>query len=641
MKRFFAVALVSLFSLVAMHAQTEYVKEQAVIPSHPRILLLKGEEKALKKNIAKDPFWMHFHQTIINTADVMLDEPVNERIVTGRRLLPICHDNLKRILYLSYAYRMTGDRKYAIRAEAEMLKAASFEDWNPSHFLDTSEMTMALGIGYDWLYGVLSPRSRAVIAKAIREKGLDLSCDRKYNGFLKAMNNWNQVCNAGMSYGALAIWEEDPAFSRMIVNRAVETIQPSMGVYAPDGAYPEGAGYWEYGTTFNVLFISELEKVFKTDFGLSGQPGFLKTGEYVLNMVSPSLQNFAFSDCVRKGTFKPALFWFYDKTKDDSILYQQASLYDWDFRKVERGGKEYPIIYTEFDTNLKRQASTGKLFAPVTLIWGATASISNPSAPKTLNFKADGETPVCIMRSSWTDPGASYIAVKGGSASSSHAHMDSGSFVYESDGVMWAIDMGIEDYNKLEVAGVAGLWGRGQDAQRWDVFRYNNFAHNTLTFNKSLQLVKGNAQIEDFVEGDGQSSVVIDLTSVYDDQVAQVKRAVSLVGKRDAVIEDQVKSTGRFTMLTWTLVTEASVSQVDEHMLLLEKDGKKMYMKVDCPTAIRWNIHPAVPIYSYDSPNPGVTIISFNTDLELNSTQKMKVSLTSDAGREVSYKSMF
>ena len=157
MKRFFAVALVSLFSLVAMHAQTEYVKEQAVIPSHPRILLLKGEEKALKKNIAKDPFWMHFHQTIINTADVMLDEPVNERIVTGRRLLPICHDNHKRILYLSYAYRMTGDRKYAIRAEAEMLKAASFEDWNPSHFLDTSEMTMALGIGYDWLYGVLSP----------------------------------------------------------------------------------------------------------------------------------------------------------------------------------------------------------------------------------------------------------------------------------------------------------------------------------------------------------------------------------------------------------------------------------------------------------------------------------------------------
>ncbi len=641
MKKIISIALFILAYAVALHAQNEYITEQTRIPDHPRILLLKGEEKALKKNIAKDPFWTSFHQTILNTADVILDEPVNERIVTGRRLLPICHDNLKRILYLSYAYRMTGDKIYAKRAEAEMLKAATFSDWNPSHFLDTSEMTMALAIGYDWLYSVLSTQSKAIIAKAIREKGLDLSCDSKLNGFLKAVNNWNQVCNAGMSYGALAIWENDPAFSRMIVNRAVETIQPSMSVYAPNGAYPEGAGYWEYGTTFNVLFISELEKVFKTDFGLSSLPGFLKTGEYILNMVSPGLQNFAFSDCVRKGTFKPALFWFYDKTKDDSILYRQASMYDWDFKKVERNGKEYPIIYTEFDTNLKRQASTGKLFAPITLIWGATASISNPSTPKALNYKAEGETPVCIMRSSWTDPGASYIAVKGGKASSSHAHMDAGSFVYESDGVMWAIDMGIEDYNKLEVAGVSGLWGRTQDAQRWDVFRYNNFAHNTLTFNKSLQLVKGHATIERFVEGDGQSTAVIDLTSVYDDQVSGVKRAVSLVGKRDAVIEDQVKSTGRFTMLTWTLVTEASVSQVNDHMLLLEKDGKKMYMKVDCPTDIRWDVHPAIPIFSYDSPNPGVTIICFNTDLGLNATQTVKVTLTPDAGKAAPYNPIF
>ncbi|MBQ4286868.1 MAG: DUF4962 domain-containing protein, partial [Bacteroidales bacterium] len=188
MKKIISIALFILAYAVALHAQNEYITEQTRIPDHPRILLLKGEEKALKKNIAKDPFWTSFHQTILNTADVILDEPVNERIVTGRRLLPICHDNLKRILYLSYAYRMTGDKKYAKRAEAEMLKAATFSDWNPSHFLDTSEMTMALAIGYDWLYSVLSTQSKAIIAKAIREKGLDLSCDSKLNGFLKAVN---------------------------------------------------------------------------------------------------------------------------------------------------------------------------------------------------------------------------------------------------------------------------------------------------------------------------------------------------------------------------------------------------------------------------------------------------------------------
>ena len=33
-----------------------------------------------------------------------------------------------------------------------------------------------------------------------------------------------------------------------------------MGHYAPDGAYPEGIGYWDYGTSFNVMFLSAIEK---------------------------------------------------------------------------------------------------------------------------------------------------------------------------------------------------------------------------------------------------------------------------------------------------------------------------------------------------------------------------------------------
>jgi hypothetical protein len=33
------------------------------------------------------------------------------------------------------------------------------------HFLDVAEMTMAVAIGYDWLYDDLSPASRAAIKK--------------------------------------------------------------------------------------------------------------------------------------------------------------------------------------------------------------------------------------------------------------------------------------------------------------------------------------------------------------------------------------------------------------------------------------------------------------------------------------------
>jgi len=65
----------------------------------------------------------------------------------GKRLLAISRIALKRIYYLSYAYRMTGERKYALRAEQEMLAVSRFTDWNPTHFLDVGEMVMALAIG--------------------------------------------------------------------------------------------------------------------------------------------------------------------------------------------------------------------------------------------------------------------------------------------------------------------------------------------------------------------------------------------------------------------------------------------------------------------------------------------------------------
>lgn len=42
-----------------------------------------------------------------------------------------------------------------------------------------------------------------------------------------------------------------------------------MTTYGTDGNYPEGYMYWGYGTTYQVILIAALEKVFNTDNGLS------------------------------------------------------------------------------------------------------------------------------------------------------------------------------------------------------------------------------------------------------------------------------------------------------------------------------------------------------------------------------------
>ena len=124
-------------------AQKEFVDASTRLSGHPRILLQKGEEKALKKVIMKDAIWKDIHQSLLAEAEDIVKLPVNERIKTGRRLLSISRENLRRIFILSYAYRMSGKSEFLKRAESEMLKAASFSDWNPSHFLDVGEMTMA------------------------------------------------------------------------------------------------------------------------------------------------------------------------------------------------------------------------------------------------------------------------------------------------------------------------------------------------------------------------------------------------------------------------------------------------------------------------------------------------------------------
>ena len=502
---------------------------------------------------------------------------------------------------------MTGQKKYALRAEQEMLAAAAFSDWNPSHFLDVGEMTMALAIGYDWLYDKLSPASREIIRTAIVEKGLKASLDEKDAWFLEAEHNWNQVCNGGMLYGALAVYDTDKDFALSIINRSINTIQKAMEQYAPDGAYPEGIGYWSYGTSFNMMFIAALEKAYKTDFGLLDFPGFLQTGIYSQELITPSLHTFNYSDNGARAGFNPTVFWFYSKTHDPALLYLQKRLYEQD------SDKGYVM----------------NRLLPTVLIFGAGsgASLSNPAEPSSLMWTGRGPSPVAVMRSSWSDPEAAFLGFKMGSPAENHAHMDEGSFIFEAGGVRWALDLGSQGYERVESRGV-DLWNRSTGSQRWDVFRYRTTSHNTLCFNDKPMSVTARAELDDAGEKDGVMYAMSDLSAMYADQIPGVKRAVSLVDGKYAVIQDLLTCGGHFTKVRWNIASEAtSVTFPDETTALLEKDGRKLYLKVSAPFPVRFYHTDATPANTYDSPNPGVCFVGFEADLERHATQQITVYL--------------
>jgi hypothetical protein len=224
---------------------------------------------------------------------------------------------------------------------------------------------MALAIGYDWLYDHLTIQTRKILVEAILEKGLQPSLDEQSerNYWLKAEHNWNQVCHTGMVFGALAIQEDAGDLAARIIARAMNGVPLSMKSYAPDGAYPEGPGYWEYGTTFNVLLIAALESALGSSFGLTEQKGFMKTADYYLHMTGPTGLYFNYSDCGVKGSPSPAMAWFAKRLHAPYLFWDEApSLQDYN--------RKQSVV-----------ASSDNRHSPLFLIWNLSAKeISAPTA---------------------------------------------------------------------------------------------------------------------------------------------------------------------------------------------------------------------------------------------------------------------
>jgi hypothetical protein len=577
---------------------------------HPRILLNEDGWRELTRRAQSSPTWRKFQTHIVATADEMLDLAPVKRKLRGKRLLGVSRDCLRRVIYLSMAWRLTGQDRYADRAEKEMLAAAGMRNWNPSHFLDVAEMTTALALGYDWLYSRLDPEAREKIRQAIVDKGLKASLPKAW--WQDATNNWNQVCHGGLTLGALAVLEHEPQLAGKILSRAIELVPKAMDHYAPDGAYPEGPGYWAYGTNYNVLMIDALQSVLGTDFGLSNSEGFLESSDYYLHASGPTGIRFGYSDCRPEPSgVQPAMFWFARLRKKPSLLWRQK-----------------PSLEALLAREPEGQGHSGRLL-PLVLVWSGQMGQIQP--PRDLHYLGRGPTPVGLHRNGW-DSTATYVGIKAGSPGTNHAHMDIGSFIMESDGVRWAVDLGKQSYTPLEQAGV-DLWNRGQKSQRWQVFRWSNYSHNTLVVDDKLQWVAGKAEILDH-QADGKTGqTVIDMSPVYRFQLAKALRGVALRADGSVLVQDQIQARDKETEVRWAMVTTADVS-LDGDKALLRDGQKKLALRVLAPAGAKFEVLDiSKPRRDFDEPNPSAKMVTLTVTLSPEARERLVV-LLSPGGRE-------
>ncbi len=506
---------------------------------------------------------------IRKNADGSYDESRLQRVVIEGRLLEVSRQALIRVSLVAGLYLLDGDPKWIDFARRDLLDVCNFSDWNPSHFLDVAEMTMAVAIGYDWLYNELTISQRETIRNAIISKGLNpgLTAFNNRAFWVKAHTNWGQVCNGGLGVGALSIAAEAPDVAQQILNQVPVNLKEVMKLYAPDGAGDEGVNYWSYGTMYTVQFIDAAQSALGEDFALIAMPGFENTGSYYIQMQGPLGKSFNYSDQGDSPATAPSMFWLSNTFNNP--------------------------YYSQFEFKRGRGGIWG-------LLWYNPDMFTQTSSKLPLNAYF-GRVENALFRSAWDQTDAFYVGFKGGDNAFNHPHLDLGSFVFDAMGQRWAIDVGMMNYS------LPGIWNSStQTGQRFTYYRVKTEGHNTLTIssqtqeplNFANQYFKGKAPIVAFKSSKDRSFAVTDMTDAYrsvesllsngakwfdDRRVTKAWRGMAFLNNNQVLIQDEVTAEVPVDIV-WNFHTKAAV-RIDGNVAILTQGGKTMKVEILAPTS--------------------------------------------------------
>jgi hypothetical protein len=542
-------------------------------PDHPRVMARPETFRDIQSLVAKGGLPAKLYAQVKRSAVHILDEPVSiYEKPDGRRLLSVSRTVLERVRTLALVSRMETNPAYAERAWKELETAAKFPDWNPSHFLDTAEMTHAFALGYDWLYDHWTDDQRRVLREAIVTKGLreGLKVYDSKKGWARNENNWNQVCNGGLISGALAIADAEPDLAARIVSEAVRSVPLAMKHYAPDGAGTEGVTYWGYGSRYNIVLLSSLQTALGTDFGLAQVGAFAQSGYYQIYLCGADRVAFDFADCGRSRVSEAQHFWMARQYDVPAYSWFRLSALE---SGLERGGVLDLLWYDDRGRGLDFKA-----------------------LPLDRYFRG---AECAALRSSW-EPDAMVVAIQAGDSMNlgGHRHLDLGSFIVDARGERWIMDSGVEHESYMT---------HRNKIPRPDFYRVRAEGHNVPVLNPGKgpdQNPRAVAKIVKFDSTPQQAQAVVDLSQAYDANASRVVRTFTLQDRKRLVVADEL-SARQPTELWWFLHTEARVALSDQgRTATLSRDGKTFTVQLQEPAGAAFEVMDCKPLPTSPNPHP-------------------------------------
>jgi hypothetical protein len=551
---------------------------------HPRILASSEDFARIRQSLkAQDAYVVKHVEALKKAADAYLKAaPEPYKFDAAKLRLTAPHSTQEAIAVLSLLYQLTGHRDYADKVKEHLLHYARFQDWNDGkHFLDTGIMSYSVALGYDWTFDNLSAEERKIISTALIEKGMRPYLNRASPSafWYQSKNNWNPICNGGVSLAAMAVMDSSAEAKKLgadVLARALQGAPSYIREFEPDGQTVEGMMYWDYGLSNLIRWMETLKRTLGTDFGYTDTMGLRAAGFFPLAVSGP-VTGISLGDDPLKKSRSGTNFWF-------SKRYDSPSLarYHWNEIKLTQKYAWMDLLF--YDPKLLQRSVAPAQELPLD------------------RYVRDLE--YVSFRSSWDHAQALYVGIHGGDNMASHGHLDAGTFFVQGGGQVWAIGgLGGDDYtfpgyfSKLTLPDYGSSSQTVQEPGRFHMYRLRAEGKNTLVFNPDVrpdQNPAGKAEVERILTQPSDAMTILNLSAVYDRDAQRVRRGAGLrQQRRVVVIQDEIKMKAP-SSVWWSMHTSAQVElQQNGRVAILRQGNKNLWVEIQSPAEAAFAVEAA------------------------------------------------
>ncbi len=537
--------------------------------AHPRVLVTDWD--AIRAKIAASEEAKIWYANIKAAADAALSSDPQKYVDDNGHLKLYAARNARdRLQALAFVYNIENDARYFEKAYEEMLYYGAYKNWSGfGQTLVCAEILFGFACAYDWLYDELAKiEATGEIIEIMKTQALGAYVYH-YEGmmdwsFSTITINWNPVCNASLMMAAMAIADEEPEISEYFMEKALPSITKALAPYAPEGAYPEGVSYWDYGTSYLIFANHLLETAFVDGFEIPESyqlwkaPGIAETCDFGIYMNGPT-GRFDYGDCVTGYTSCEVMYW-----------------------AAERFDKPH---YAWWQNNIQKE--TGSYLsgypAMMSLVWYNPENAETQTGDFTLDkFYADETSKFngFSARSSWDSDTALFTAMQGGINKGSHLHQSLGTYVIDYQGKRFIKQAGGADYDLANEESSNVIYGHRAES------------NNCLAINPTAAYDQKYGGYAALIAQGSKADVaygVLDMTDVYstltntegEALVPSAKRGLKLTdGRNRVIVQDEVTLNGA-AELYWFAHTAAAVNIAEDgQSAVLDMDGVKMLARI-------------------------------------------------------------